>query len=114
MTPSGERRGLLTGIDGVSSRPVRRIGLTVPAADDLRRTIRRAAWRPRTVLRGFWACLVALFVSGCLMTDQSAFVPGPLQPDNCGTPDEFKHCGRPPKPAAAAKEPDWNCVPPQS
>jgi hypothetical protein len=52
MTPSGERRGLLTGIDGVSSRPVRRIGLTVPAADDLRRTIRRAAWRPRAVLRG--------------------------------------------------------------
>jgi hypothetical protein len=88
--------------------------VTVPAADDLRRTIRRAAWRPRAVLRGFWACLVALFVSGCLMTDQSAFVPGPLQPDNCGTPDEFKRCGRPPKPAAAAKGPDWHCcVPPQ-
>ena len=26
----------------------------MPAADNLRRVLRRRAWRPRAVLRGFW------------------------------------------------------------
>jgi hypothetical protein len=82
------------------------------AADDLRQLVRRAALRPRAILRRLWACLAALFVSGCLMTGQSAFVPGPLQPDNCGTPYEFGRCGGSPKPAAAAKQPDWHCCTP--
>jgi hypothetical protein len=32
-------------------------GDSVPAADDLRRAVRRAAWRPRGMLRGIWARL---------------------------------------------------------
>ncbi len=32
-------------------------GIAMPAADDLRRVLRRAAWRPRAMLRGFWVRL---------------------------------------------------------
>ena len=33
--------------------------IALPAADDLRRVVRRAVWRPRAVLRGLWARLRA-------------------------------------------------------
>jgi len=40
--------------------------------------------------------LIPLLVSGCAMTGEHnpQFVAGPLQPNNCGTPYEFKPCGR--------------------
>ena len=34
-------------------------GIAMPAADDLRRVLRRAGWRPRAILRGFWVRLRA-------------------------------------------------------
>ena len=38
--------------------------IAMPAADDLRRVLRRGAWRPRAVLRGFWARLRAAWRGG--------------------------------------------------
>jgi hypothetical protein len=42
--------------------PTSRLGrlagaIALPAADDLRRVVRRAVWQPRAVLRGLWARL---------------------------------------------------------
>ena len=38
--------------------------IAMPAADDLRRVLRRAGRRPRTVLRGFWVRLRAAWHGG--------------------------------------------------
>ena len=44
---------------------------------------------------------------GCAVYHQ-AYVPGPLQPNNCGTPNSFKTCGlasnRPQKPVVVVEE----------
>ena len=44
--------------------------------------------------RGFW--LILLLLSGCTMAEQEPpqYVARPLQPNNCGTPYEFKPCRR--------------------
>jgi hypothetical protein len=38
--------------------------------------------------------IIPLLLAGCSMEgpSDSAYVPGPLQPGNCGTPDQFKPC----------------------
>lgn len=44
--------------------------------------------------RNFIPWLIPLALAGCSMTGLSdtAYAPGPLQPNNCGTPDQFKPC----------------------
>jgi hypothetical protein len=40
--------------------------------------------------------VISLFVSGCTIASpgyETVFTPGPLQPNNCGTPYQFKRCG---------------------
>ena len=48
-----------------------------------------------------------LLIAGCAVYHQ-AYVPGPLQPNNCGTPNSFKTCGlasnRPQKPVVVVEE----------
>ena len=41
--------------------------------------------------------LIPLFLTGCAATDAGGtpYAAGPLQPDNCGTPDRYKPCVRP-------------------
>jgi hypothetical protein len=60
----------------------------------------------RTLTRGsvLWGLLL---ISGCAVYHQ-AYVPEPLQPNNCGTPNTFKACrlatNRPQKPVVVVEE----------
>ena len=50
--------------------------------------------RVLSMQRRFTPWLIPLLLAGCSMNglSDSAYVPGPLQPGNCGTPDQFKPC----------------------
>jgi hypothetical protein len=50
--------------------------------------------RVLSMQRKFTAWLIPLLLAGCSMEglSDSAYVPGPLQPGNCGTPYQFKPC----------------------
>ena len=41
--------------------------------------------------------LIPLLLTGCAVVDSGdpSHVAAPLQPNNCGTPDQFKPCARP-------------------